>query len=149
MRRRCSKYAVDYSTVREVRHFYRYVRSGGERAHIAGNRSAFHGRYRQAGLPLFEAGSTLEVIDDDGSSEFAEFYSEIERHGVLFGRIRTMTNYCPTSHDWQRHSPVSSRLRRRQTSRGIGLRPDPRNPSLHQFGRHAAQGRPPSQRPSL
>ena len=79
------KYAVDYSTVHEVRHFYRYVRSGGESAHIAGNRSAFHGRYRQAGLPLFEAGSTLEVIADDGSSEFAEFYSEIERRGVLFG----------------------------------------------------------------
>ena len=47
--------------------------------------SAFHGRYRQAGLPLFEAGSTLEVIADDGSSEFAEFYREIERRGVLFG----------------------------------------------------------------
>ena len=80
------KYAVDYSTVREVRHFYRYVRSGGESAHIAGNRSAFHGRYRQAGLPLFEADSTLEVIADDGSSEFAEFYREIERRGVLFGK---------------------------------------------------------------
>ena len=80
------KYAVDYSTVHEVRHFYRYVRSGGESAHIAGNRSAFHGRYRQAGLPLFEAGSTLEVIADDGSGKFAELYSEIERRGVLFGK---------------------------------------------------------------
>ena len=79
------KYSVDYSTVHEVRHFYRYVHSGGESAHIAGNRSAFHGHYRQAGLPLFEADSTLEVIADDGSSKFAEFYSEIERRGVLFG----------------------------------------------------------------
>ena len=80
------KYAVDYTTVKEPRHVYRYTRAGGEIVEIAGNRSAFHGRYRQAGLPIFEAGSSLEVIDDDGSTGFARRYAGLEaRGGVAFG----------------------------------------------------------------
>ncbi len=79
------KYAVDYTTVKEPRHVYRYTRAGGEIVEIAGNRSAFHGRYRQAGLPIFEAGSSLEVIDDDGSAGFARRYAGLEgRGGVAF-----------------------------------------------------------------
>ena len=79
------RYAVDYTTVKEPRHFYRYTRSGGETVEIAGNRSAFHGRYRQAGLPIFETGSRLEVVDDDGSAGFARRYAELEsRGGVAF-----------------------------------------------------------------
>ena len=77
------KYAVDRTTVEEPRHYYRYVRAGGETVEIAGSRSAFHGRYSQAGLPIFESGSTLEVVDDDGTPEFARRYAELMAKGGL------------------------------------------------------------------
>ena len=77
------KYAVDRTTVEEPRHYYRYVRAGGETVEIAGHRSAFHGRYSQAGLPVFEAGSRLEVVDDDGTPEFARRYAELMAKGGL------------------------------------------------------------------
>ena len=77
------KYSVDYQTVKEPRHYYRYTRAGGGTVEIAGSRSAFHGRYSQAGLPIFEAGSTLEVVDDDGSPAFDRRCAELEARGGL------------------------------------------------------------------
>ena len=78
------KYAVDYSHKDTIRHIYRYTRAGGETVSITGNRSAFHARYTQLSLPICEAGSSIEVIRDDGSPKFEESYEEVERNGILF-----------------------------------------------------------------
>ena len=78
------KYAVNYSHVDTVRHIYRYTRAGGESVFIIGNRSTFHGRYTQTGLPICEKGSSIEVIPDDGSRKFEAFYKKLERKGIIF-----------------------------------------------------------------
>tara|TARA_Y100000588_G_C14280682_1_gene936977 strand:+ start:3402 stop:4535 length:1134 start_codon:yes stop_codon:yes gene_type:complete len=78
------KYAVNYSHVDTVRHIYRYTRAGGESVCIIGNRSTFHGRYTQTGLPICEKGSSIEVIPDNGSRKFEAFYKELERKGIIF-----------------------------------------------------------------
>ena len=56
----------------------------GEGAYLPGYRSAFHSRYTQEGLPICERGSTLQVIDDDGSERFEQLYTRVQRAGVLF-----------------------------------------------------------------
>jgi L-alanine-DL-glutamate epimerase-like enolase superfamily enzyme len=78
------KYAVNYSHVDTVRHIYRYTRAGGESVFIIGNRSTFHGRYTQTGLPICEKGSSIAVIPDDGSRKFEAFYKKLEREGIIF-----------------------------------------------------------------
>lgn len=77
-------YAVDYTEIDHVRQVYRYARACGEVAYLPGYRSAFHSRYTQEGLPICERGSTLQVIDDDGSERFEQLYTRVQRAGVLF-----------------------------------------------------------------
>jgi L-alanine-DL-glutamate epimerase-like enolase superfamily enzyme len=80
------QYEVNYTEIDHVRHIYKYQRSCGETVYIAGYRSAFHGRYTAAALPICERGSTLDIIDDDGSQKFSQFYDQVESKGLLFER---------------------------------------------------------------
>ena len=77
------QYEADYTMIDHVRHIYKYQRACGEAVYIAGYRSAFHASYTRSALPIFERGSTLEIIDDDGSAKFAQFYDEVKSKGPL------------------------------------------------------------------
>ena len=69
------------------RHVYRYNRACGVSVHVAArNRSVFHGRYTAAALPICEPGSTLDIIDDDGSREFDQLWEEAGDNGILLDR---------------------------------------------------------------
>ena len=81
------RYEVDYTMVEHPRHIYKYKRTCGEIAYVAGYRSAFHARYTREGLPICERGSTLEIIDDDGSDEFDRRYGEVEGAGLVFEKF--------------------------------------------------------------
>ena len=83
--RAVSKFKVDEPRIDLVRHIYRYSRACGESVRFATtNRSAFHGAYTTAGLPICEHGLTLAITDDDGSRAFARSYKEMENKGILF-----------------------------------------------------------------
>tara|TARA_Y100001960_G_C14634727_1_gene807653 strand:- start:823 stop:1200 length:378 start_codon:yes stop_codon:yes gene_type:complete len=80
------KFKVNYSYVDVARHIYRYTRASGETIYIACDRTALHGRYTEAGLPICEQGSQIEIISDDGSKKFANFYEEVTKKKILFRR---------------------------------------------------------------
>ena len=82
--RALKRFAVDYTEVEGIRHYYQYVRADGRVVSIAGSRSAFHGAYTRNALPICESGSTLQVVVDDGSSEFTQALADLECHGVSF-----------------------------------------------------------------
>ena len=80
------KFKVNYSYIDVARHIYRYARASGETIYIACHRTALHGRYTEAGLPICEQGSQIEIISDDGSKKFANFYEEVTKQTILFRR---------------------------------------------------------------
>lgn len=80
------KFKVNYSYIDVARHIYRYTRASGETIYIACDRTALHGRYTEAGLPICEQGSQIEIISDDGSKKFANFYEEVTKKKILFRR---------------------------------------------------------------
>ena len=87
--RALKRYKVDEPRIDLVRHIYRYTRDRGESASFATtNRSAFHGAYTTAALPICEHGSTLDITDDDGSAQFARRYGELESEGIVFEKAR-------------------------------------------------------------
>ena len=68
------KYKVDYSFVDPPRHIYRYSRASGETTYYGCNKQDLHAVYPNDAMPTCEAGSTLEVVSDDGSDAFKELY---------------------------------------------------------------------------
>ena len=87
--RALKKYRVSEPRIDLVRHIYTHSRVGGESVCFATtNRSAFHGAYTTAGLPICEHGSTLDITDDDGSTRFAKRYGELESGGISFEKVK-------------------------------------------------------------
>ena len=113
--RALKKYRVSEPRIDLVRHIYTHSRDCGESVCFATtNRSAFHGAYTTACLPICEQGSTLEITDDDGSAKFAKRYGELESEGISFreGEGKTaskseVTPQCPGETHLRRTSEQS------------------------------------------
>ena len=71
------KYRVDYTWVDPPRHLYRYARANGEITHYCLDKRSLRTAYAADAQPISEPGSTLDVIPDDGSSEFQHLYEAV------------------------------------------------------------------------
>lgn len=72
------KYRVDYTFVNPPKHVYRYVRANGAVTYYGCSKQELHRAYPDDAQPICEAGSTLEVVADDGSAEFAQLYEAVQ-----------------------------------------------------------------------
>jgi galactonate dehydratase len=72
------KYRVDYSWVDPPRHLYRYSRASGEVTYYGCSKQALCQIYPRDAMPIAEAGSNLEVWEDDGTREFARVYEAVQ-----------------------------------------------------------------------
>ncbi|HXF63794.1 MAG TPA: mandelate racemase/muconate lactonizing enzyme family protein [Caldilineaceae bacterium] len=72
------KYRVDYTFVEPPRHIYRYARANGEVTYYGCGKQELHRIYPDSAQPVSEAGSSLDVVADDGSAAFAELYEAVQ-----------------------------------------------------------------------
>ena len=79
-RKAVSKYGVDYAWVDPPRHLYEYVRASGEVTRYTCSKQDLHHVYPKDAQPISEPGSTLNVIEDDGSATFAQLWRDAERN---------------------------------------------------------------------
>jgi hypothetical protein len=70
------RYAVDYTWVDPPRHLYAYRRKSGEVTYYAKTKQEMHQVYPTDVQPISEPGSTLDVVEDDGTKTFDKLYSE-------------------------------------------------------------------------
>lgn len=77
------KYQVEYSFLEPPRHVYRYARANGEVTYYGCGKQELHHVYPNDAQPIAEAGSSLGVVPDDGSQEFAELYAAVQEGHVL------------------------------------------------------------------
>ncbi|MBT5831410.1 MAG: mandelate racemase/muconate lactonizing enzyme family protein, partial [Candidatus Latescibacteria bacterium] len=71
-----AKYAVDYTWVDPPRHLYRYTRKSGECTFYACSKQDLHHVYPRDVQPISEPGSSLDIIEDDGTKTFDKLYEE-------------------------------------------------------------------------
>ena len=74
-----SRYTVDYSWVDPPRHLYEYSRQSGEVTRYTCSKQDLHHVYPRDAQPISEPGSTLTVLEDDGSKAFAELWRRADR----------------------------------------------------------------------
>jgi hypothetical protein len=72
------KHRVDYTFVHPPRHLYRYRRANGEATYYGCGKQELHRIYPDDAQPICETGSSLEVVADDGSNDFAELYEAVQ-----------------------------------------------------------------------
>jgi L-alanine-DL-glutamate epimerase-like enolase superfamily enzyme len=85
-------YRVDYSFVEPPRHIYRYSRANGEVTYYGCGKQELHRVFPNSAQPVSEAGSSLDVVADDGSAAFAELYAAVQA-----GRtVRRLEQPAPT-----------------------------------------------------
>ena len=72
------KYRVDYAFVDPPRHVYRYSRANGEITYYGCGKQELHSVYPEDAMPTCEAGSTLDVVSDDGSEAFRKLYNAVQ-----------------------------------------------------------------------
>jgi hypothetical protein len=77
------KYRVDYTWVDPPRHLYRYRRASGEVTYYSCGKQELHHVYPDDAQPVCEPGSTLDLVADDGSAEFAELYKAVQAGRTL------------------------------------------------------------------
>ena len=77
------KYRVDYAWVDAPRHVYRYARASGEVTYFGCSKQLLHSEYPKNAMPVCEAGSTLDPVEDDGSKKFAAIYEAVQGGGTL------------------------------------------------------------------
>ena len=80
------KYRVDYTFVDPPRHLYRYVRASGEVVYFGCSKQQLHRLYPEKGMPVCEAGSFLEPVEDDGSEDFARLWEAVQGGHILCRR---------------------------------------------------------------
>jgi len=77
-----AKHRTDSSTKPLLRAVYAVVRPGGERTYYAGERGqpalGYWDDFAAGNQPLFERGVRLEVLPDDGSSEWADLHRRVQ-----------------------------------------------------------------------
>jgi L-alanine-DL-glutamate epimerase-like enolase superfamily enzyme len=78
-----AKYQVDYSFVEPPRHIYRYSRANGEVTYYGCGKQDLHRAYPDSAQPVCEAGSSLDVVADDGSAAFAELFAAVQNGQTL------------------------------------------------------------------
>jgi L-alanine-DL-glutamate epimerase-like enolase superfamily enzyme len=72
------KYRVDYSWVNPPRHLYCYRRTNGEVTYYGCGKQELHRIYPDDAQPICEPGSTLDVVADDGSADFAQLHAAVQ-----------------------------------------------------------------------
>lgn len=77
------KYTVDYAWVDPPRHVYRYSRASGEITYYGCSKEALCWMYPRDAMPIAEAGSNLDVWEDDGSRDFAKVYEAVQNDHTL------------------------------------------------------------------
>jgi L-alanine-DL-glutamate epimerase-like enolase superfamily enzyme len=77
------RYRVEYSFLTPPRHVYRYARANGEVTYYGCGKQELHHVYPNNAQPIAETGSSLDVIPDDGSTEFAELYNAVHGEHVV------------------------------------------------------------------
>lgn len=77
------KYRVDYEWVDPPRHVYRYSRANGEVTYFRGSKQQLHNAYPLNAMPVSEAGSSCDPLEDDGSQEFAAIHAAVQDGGTL------------------------------------------------------------------
>jgi L-alanine-DL-glutamate epimerase-like enolase superfamily enzyme len=74
------QYAVDYSWVDPPRHLYEYSRQSGEVTRYTCSKQDLHHIYPKDAQPISEPGSSLNVIEDDGSAEFQALWQRAQKN---------------------------------------------------------------------
>jgi hypothetical protein len=74
--KKLKRYAVNYTTLDTPRHVYRYVRASGETTVYSCGKQDLHHVYPEDAQPISEAGSHLDVEEDDGSKRFESLYQK-------------------------------------------------------------------------
>jgi L-alanine-DL-glutamate epimerase-like enolase superfamily enzyme len=77
------KYRVDYTWVNPPRHVYRYRRASGEVTYYGCGKQELHRVYPDDAQPVCEAGSTLDVVADNGSAAFLELHAAVQNGRTL------------------------------------------------------------------
>lgn len=80
------KLTVDYSWVDLPRHLYRYSRANDEVMYFGCSKQDLHRAYSKAVMPISEVGSTLTVIEDDGSKRFRAIWDAVQGGQTLMRR---------------------------------------------------------------
>jgi L-alanine-DL-glutamate epimerase-like enolase superfamily enzyme len=81
--RAVEKYRVDYTWVNPPKHVYRYARANGEITYYGCGKQELHRIYPDDAQPICEPGSSLDVLADDGSAEFAQLHATVQAGHVL------------------------------------------------------------------
>lgn len=84
------QYAVDYTWVDPPRHLYAYRRQSGEVTYYACTKQDLHHVYPQDAQPISEPGSSLDIIEDDGTETFDRLYNTARNAPV---RSRAESNH--------------------------------------------------------
>ena len=89
-----ARYQVDYSFVEPPRHLYQYSRANGITRLYACTKEELQWAYPGDAQPVCEAGSSLTVVADDGSEDFATMYGAV-KNGQSYtpGKITTFTQF--------------------------------------------------------
>jgi hypothetical protein len=89
-----ARYQVDYSFVKPPRHLYQYSRANGPTRLYACTKEELQWAYPGDAQPVCEAGSSLTVVADDGSDDFATLYGAV-KNGQTYtpGKITTFTQF--------------------------------------------------------
>lgn len=77
------QYRVDYTWVNPPRHVYRYVRANGAVTYYGCSKQDLHYVYPRDAQPICEPGSSLDVVADDGSTDFAQLHAAVQQGAVL------------------------------------------------------------------
>ncbi len=98
------KYRVDYTWVNPPKHVYRYARANGEITYYGCGKQELHRIYPDDAQPICEPGSSLDVVADDNSAEFAELHAAVQNGQVLRRHERALppatvitTEHIPTN----------------------------------------------------
>ena len=81
--RALKRWKVDYAWVDTPRHVYRYARANGEVTYFGCSKQDLHSAYVQAAMPVCEAGSAADPLEDDGSKAFQKIYEAVQDGGTV------------------------------------------------------------------
>ena len=80
--RALQRYQVDYTWIDPPRHLYRYRRASGEVTYYACTKQELHQVYPRDTQPISEPGSSMDVVEDDGTKAFDKLYQDASKASV-------------------------------------------------------------------
>lgn len=78
-----AQHQVDYTWVNPPPHVYRYARANGSVTYYGCSKQDLHAVYPRDAQPICEPGSSLDVVADDGSADFAQLHATVQQGAVL------------------------------------------------------------------